>query len=131
MVQSLKAVCATGGFKLTKWTSNSHSVLASLSQEERGKEIKHIDLEKDKPTVEHALSMRWEIESDMFFFNITLKEQPHTRRGILSVLHSIYNRLGFLSPVVLTGKKVLQELCKMHHGWDEEAALASRVAEGA
>ncbi|XP_035983363.1 uncharacterized protein LOC118557443 [Fundulus heteroclitus] len=124
LVQDLKAVCATGGFKLTKWTSNSRAVLASLPSEERAKEIKNIDLERDKLPAERALGMRWDIESDTFFFNITLKEQPHNRRGILSVLNSVYDPLGFLSPVMLSGKKILQELCKMNCGWDEEIPTA-------
>lgn len=68
---------------------------------------------------------------DTFFFNVTLKEQPRSRRGILSMLNSIYDPLGFLSPVMLTGKKILQELCKMNYGWDEEipTALASKWKE--
>lgn len=38
LVHNLKAVCATGGFKLTKWTSNSRSVLASVPADERAKD---------------------------------------------------------------------------------------------
>ncbi|KAL0187614.1 hypothetical protein M9458_014713, partial [Cirrhinus mrigala] len=39
LVQELIAVCATGGFKLTKWVSNSRNVLASIPEEERSKEM--------------------------------------------------------------------------------------------
>lgn len=74
LVQNLKAICATGGFKLTKWTSSSHSVLASVPEEERAKEVKKIDPDKDKLPVERALGMWWDVESDTFFFD-TLKQQ--------------------------------------------------------
>lgn len=73
LVKELKSVCATGGFKLTKWTSNSRAVLASVPAEERAKEVKDLDLDKDKLPVERALGIRWDIESDTFFFMITQK----------------------------------------------------------
>nr|XP_046229927.1 uncharacterized protein LOC124050970 [Scatophagus argus] len=46
LVKELKSVCATGGFKLTKWISNSRAVLASVPAEERAKEVKDLDLER-------------------------------------------------------------------------------------
>ena len=127
LVQELKAVCTTGGFKLTKWTSNSRSVLASVPAEERAKEVKNLDLDTDKLPVERALGMRWDIESDTFFFTITPKQQSLTRRSILSVLNSVYDPLGLLAPVMLTGKAILQELCKLNCGWDEEIPSAFAV----
>lgn len=41
-----------------------------------------------------------------------------TRTGILSVINSIYNPLGFLAPVILPAKLLLKDLCKEQHGWD-------------
>lgn len=38
-VQELREICATGGFKLTKRTSNNFSILASVPAEERTKEV--------------------------------------------------------------------------------------------
>jgi hypothetical protein len=75
--------------------------------------------------------MRWDVESDTFFFDITPKQQPVGRRGILSVLNSVYDPLGFLSPVMLTGKLIQQRLCKTNCGWDGEIppALASNWSE--
>ena len=40
LVQELKSASTTSGFKLTKWTINSRSVLASVLAEERAKEVK-------------------------------------------------------------------------------------------
>lgn len=119
LCRELSALCAEGGFKLTKWTSNRRTVLAAIPQEERAKEVKDLDLNSDALPVEHALGVQWCVQSDSFKFKITLKTHPLTRRGILSVTSSIYDPLGFLAPVVLSAKKILQDLCRRRLGWDD------------
>lgn len=51
-----------------------------------------------------------------------MEVRPHTvtRRGILSVVGSMYDPLGFLAPVILPAKQILQDLCRTKLGWDEE-----------
>nr|XP_039264270.1 uncharacterized protein LOC120340083 [Styela clava] len=44
---------------------------------------------------------------------------PVTRRGILSTVSSVYDPLGFVAPVILEGKIILQSLCKDVSGWDD------------
>lgn len=39
--------------------------------------------------------------------------------GILSTVSSIYDPLGILAPVVLSAKKILQDLCRKNLGWDD------------
>ena len=43
-----------------------------------------------------------------------------TRRGILSTVSSIFDPLGLVSPFILTGKRILQDLCKEGVTWDDE-----------
>ncbi|XP_039503038.1 uncharacterized protein LOC120459480 [Pimephales promelas] len=117
--KELSALCAEGGFKLTKWVSNRRTVLATIPQDERAKEVKDLDLSSDALPVEYVLGVQWCIQSDSFKFKITPKTHPLTRRGILSVTSSIYDPLGFLAPVVLCAKKILQDLCRRSLGWDE------------
>lgn len=69
LVKELIAVCATGGFKLTK----CHKVLASIPEEERSKELRHLDLCRDELPVNSALGLQWDTEFDTFIFKITLK----------------------------------------------------------
>ena len=119
MVQDLTAACAKGGFRLSKWMSNSRAVLASIPEENRSKATKELNLDKDNLPVERALGLHWCAETDMFMFKIALENRPCTRRGILSVVNSIYDPLGFLSPFTLPPKLMLQELCKRKIGWDD------------
>lgn len=120
LCEDLTAMCAGGGFHLTKWTSNSPALLASVPACERAKEVRDLDLTHDALPVERALGVLWCIESDSFKFRINLKDRPVTRRGILSVTSSIYDPLGFLAPAILPAKMLMQPLCKERFAWDDE-----------
>lgn len=108
LYKDLKALCASGGFNLIKWISNSREFLAFLPEKERAKEVRAVDLSKDTLPIERALRVLWCIESDSFRFRITVQDKPVTRRGILSTVSSIYDPLGFLSPFTLPAKTLLQ-----------------------
>ena len=47
-----------------------------------------------------------------------------TRRGLLSIISSVYDPIGFVSPFVLNAKKILQKLCLEKKGLDDEIADA-------
>ena len=65
---------------------------------------------------EHALGVQWRIENDMFGFYVILKHKPPTQRGILSVVGSVFDPFGSVAPFILTGKKILQDLCRIKLG---------------
>ena len=119
MVKHLTALCHRGGFALTKWSSNNRTVLQTLSEEHRAKDLKELDLDMDKLPVERALGLQWCAETDSFNFKMEIHQASPTRRGMLSVSSSVYDPLGFLAPVLLPAKIMLQELCRRNFGWDE------------
>ena len=119
VVQGTKAMCKKGGFKLTKFVSNSRKVLESVTEEDRAKKIKGLDLGQDKLPVERVLGVCWCVESD------TLKDQPCTRRGILATISSVYDPLGFIAPVMLVRKKILQDICNTQD-WDQPVSETTR-----
>ena len=120
-IEGLRQVCAKGGFRLTKFICNRRSVLESIPEEERSKDVKTLDLNYDDLPIERALGVQWCVESDTFRFRITIKDKPLTRRGILSMVSSIYDPLGFAAPFALKAKKLLQDLFKDEKlGWDDE-----------
>lgn len=118
LYRDLQAICARGGFQLKKWISNSRNVLA-IPEKERAKEVKELNLDYDTLPVERALSVQWCVQSDAFKFRIAIQDQPLTRRGILSMVSSIYDPLGVLVPVVLKAKLILQDLCRKGLRWDD------------
>ena len=108
-----------GGLHLHKFLSNNREVLDSINKAERAVEVKNVDLNHEELPVQRVLGVRWNIESDSFSFKVTLDEKPATRRGILSIVASLYDPLGFLAPFILEGQRVLQEMCQRGTGWDE------------
>lgn len=119
LIQDLRDLCATGGFKLTKWISNSRAVLASVPEDDRAKEVKELDLENDHLPIERALGVQWCVESDTLKFRVVVQNKPLTRRGVLSMVSTIYDPLGILAPLILPAKQILQELCRTKHAWDD------------
>lgn len=119
LMRELTRVCHKGGFHLTKWVSNSRIVLAHIAKEDRATEMKELDLDKDQLPTERALGLLWSVENDTFKFNISIPERAPTRRNILSMVSSIYDPLGFLCPVTLSAKLLLQDLCRQKCSWDQ------------
>jgi len=81
-----------------------------------------LDLGQERLPVQRTLGLKWDMESDKFTFNVDLKDMPDTRRGILSLLSltsSVYDRLGFLAPIIVPAKKLLQDLCRKKLSLDE------------
>ncbi|XP_051784521.1 uncharacterized protein LOC114652826 [Erpetoichthys calabaricus] len=123
LAKDLQTLCLKGGFHLTKWISNSRAVLLSISEEDRAINQKDVDLSYDLLPVERALGVQWCTQTDSFKFQVNLQNKPATRRGILSVVSSIYDLLGFLAPAILPAKFILRELCKEKYAWDQEVEI--------
>ena len=63
-----------GGFRLTKWISNSWNVIKFIPMSERAGSVK--DLLLDQLPIKRALGVRWNVESDTFGFKISMKDRP-------------------------------------------------------
>ena len=119
LIKDVKEMCRRGGFNLNKFLFNSKEVIHSIPNEDRADDIRNLNLDQAFLPVEHALQVQWCIKNDSFNFRITLKDKPCTKRGILSTVSSIFDPLGFVAPIPLEGKKILQEPCKENTGWDD------------
>ena len=117
LLRRTKAACESRGLKLHKFVSNVPRVLKELV--ETNVPVKNASLSGPKD-VERALGIIWNTEDDCFSFSIkpSTKNLRPTRREILSMVCSIYDPLGFLSPVILEGRLILQEICRDQLDWD-------------
>jgi hypothetical protein len=111
-----------------KIASNSIKVMKSFPDLDRVESLKDLHIEQGPLPSQRSLGVMWDLEKDAFAFQITLPEKPYTRRGVLSVVNSIYDPLGFAIPVTLQGRLLLRDLVKMGNerrrdkaplGWDD------------
>ena len=105
------ALLKKGGFRLTKWASSSEEVMDAIPTEERCPGY-------DDDSHSRVLGVLWDRETDHFLFKFVKKDRPHTKRNLLSVLCSVYDPLGFITPYVLKAKILFQTLCRLDVDWD-------------
>lgn len=120
MVKELKNQCKKGGFNLTKWCSNHREVLSEIPSEDLSKELRNLDLDSSQLPLERTLGILWNPEADLFQFQCVLKIMKTTRRTMLSVVSSIYDPLGLITPLLMPAKNILQDICKQKAGWDDQ-----------
>ena len=118
LIQGAREICEKGGLRLHKFVSNDFQVLESVPKGERAVDV-ILNLPSDQLPIERVLGIQWLVGLDCFKFSIILKDQPLTRRGVLATVASVYDPLGFLAPLVLKAKKILQEICNRGVSWDE------------
>ncbi|XP_028323938.1 uncharacterized protein LOC114476536 [Gouania willdenowi] len=118
LVKESRELCKTGQLHLHKFVSNNKEVLEAIPQEEQVQTRDH-DMALGEPHIERALGVQWCIEADEFQFRVQVKDNPLTRRGVLSTVASVYDPLGFVAPFILIGKQILQTLCKDKVSWDD------------
>ena len=119
LIKSCQGLCAKAGLKLHKFVSNRKEVIQAIPPEDRAKGFQDIDLRRDPLPIERTLGVVWCVELDCFQFRIVVQDRPTTRRGVLSTVSSVYDPLGFVAPLTLVGKQMLQELCKGNTDWDD------------
>ena len=118
LIQGAREICENGGLRLHKFVSNDFEVLESVPKGERAVDV-ILNLPSDQLPIERVLGVQWSVGLDCFKFSIILKDQPLTRRGVLATVASVYDPLGFLAPLVLKAKKILQEIFNRGVSWDE------------
>nr|CAH8842548.1 unnamed protein product [Trichobilharzia regenti] len=117
----LRQLASLGGFRLHKWNSNNEEVLSNIPVRERSSNILHLE---DSTFFLKTLGLCWCVKSDCFKFEVNLPVRPITKRGILSCIASLYDPLGYVAPLLLPPKRVMQHLCRSEFGWDEHVDVS-------
>nr|CAH7735528.1 unnamed protein product [Callosobruchus chinensis] len=106
------------GFKLRKWCANVPSVLEGSSSTNS---INSDSYYLCKDEIRHALGLTWYPNQDMlsYAFKIEFPNKRITKRVVLSVVASIFDPLGLMSPVIISFKILLQQLWQQNLQWDE------------
>ena len=95
--------------------SSSSNVLQSLDQKLIASKIK---VDFSESINERSLGVHWHVNDDSFFYTIQQPPEIYTRRKVLSVIASVFDPMGLVSPFILLGKQILQEVCSLGLDWD-------------
>ena len=115
VLDQAKDICLKGNLRLHKFACNSEKVLRGIPEDERASP----DESAIGENLERTLGLQWSTETDTFQFQLQTPNHPNTRRGILSLVASVYDPLGLIAPLVLSGKLISQALCEGKLKWDD------------
>jgi len=113
----LTQLLMAGGFRPHKWASNDPRLLSDIDAREHGLAI-------DKPLCDDSsikiLGLAWSPTSDTFKVHTQLTlDSSFTKRSFLSLLARIFDPLGWVAPVTITAKIIMQSLWLRKIEWDE------------
>lgn len=111
--------------ELESFVRESKAIMARACFDLRGWEFTSDANAKTNP-MSLVLGLRWNRERDTLQINLNflkpLHDQCITKRLILAIAHKLFDPLGFLSPVNVCPKLLLQQIWQSGIGWDTEVA---------
>ena len=115
-------VMEKGNLRLRKWSSNSPEIVNAVPVEHR-ESASFLSIGEDTESIK-TIGILWQPELDTFSINVVVPELilPFTKRTVLSAIARTFDPLGWLSPVTVRPKILMQELWKLNLGWDSPLA---------
>ncbi|XP_068149481.1 uncharacterized protein [Drosophila tropicalis] len=107
----------SGTFELRKWASNCTKLLENIPVEHRESSgLLHME---GNDTI-RTLGLYWSPKEDEFRFalHVVPPMSSPTKRTILSAIARLFDPMGWLSPIMITAKILMQQLWKEKIGWD-------------
>ena len=111
-----REMCASGGFNLYKFVSNSSELLEHIPSDCLAPSLVDLNMPGQQLPMERALGVSWCLEDDTLRFRIVLKDKPLTRSGVLSTIGSIYDPTGVAGCFLLPGRLILQSITLLGGG---------------
>eukprot|EP00112_Aurelia_sp_Birch-Aquarium-sp1_P022443 Seg633.2 transcript_id=Seg633.2/GoldUCD/mRNA.D3Y31 product="hypothetical protein" protein_id=Seg633.2/GoldUCD/D3Y31 len=120
------------GFHMHKWKTNHPELREAIKREVDVQENSDPERETTyakeslghKESESKVLGVKWDIDKDVLKFEFKeivdkAEQLEPTKRNILSVIASVFDPLGLISPVIVTAKTFLQDICKSKISLDE------------
>lgn len=126
LIRDITYIHKEGGFEMTRWSSNSKNVLRTIAPSALASsalEFAH----GATNTTERTLGLMWHPDLDTFGFKISLDRipqnilngsEPPTKAKMLSIIMSIFDIHGFLSPFIIQSKIIFQNVHRSGVEWN-------------
>ncbi|XP_058810637.1 uncharacterized protein LOC131675615 [Phymastichus coffea] len=114
----LTDILASAGINLDKWAANHPKLLPAHLQPNHNVAIKELDRDNAVKT----LGVHWSPTCDEFRFSASAsntREKTLTKRSVYSDIARLFDPLGWLAPVTVTAKVIMQDLWIERCEWDE------------
>ena len=107
------------GMSAKKWITSSNEINQKIPSESRAKVLEINDGEKLSVK---TLGVSWNAKDDNFSISTNFPDNCDklTKRSFLSWLAKVFDPLGFVSPIVVIGKMIMQELWLKQMDWDDK-----------
>ena len=113
----------SAGFPLTKFISNNKELLFSVPEHQRRMGVEDQDFSGELPN-EKVLQICWNLREDIFSFKLKQEAVTLAKGVMLSMISPISDPLGFATPFMLDGRRILQGLCNQDIQWESEISGA-------
>ncbi|XP_058809946.1 uncharacterized protein LOC131675118 [Phymastichus coffea] len=123
-VRNVIAINREANFNMHGWASNDPNVINDVHDDYKSKLARTNLCNND----ERVLGLYWDRMEDTFSFNVGLEkiraellrgDAIPTKREVSSIVMSVYDPLGIISPFTIQAKLILQDVWRSAVGWDE------------
>ena len=107
-------------FKLHKWHSNVQELeieTARAGDEEQTYAKQQLGVKEGETKL---LGLTWNKTRDNIHVSFPTQAAEPTKRGVLAKIAKIYDPLGLVSPITLTGKILYRDACDLQVAWDAQ-----------
>lgn len=120
----ISALMQKGGFELAKWTTNNMFVHVNICTDESRKTVAFDSTNESENSV---LGLKWLPSLDAFKYTISVPkaDEKVTKRKIVSYVAQLYDPNGYLAPVTVVAKILIQKLWIAKCTWDGKVPQAN------
>lgn len=118
IARGVDCVLTGAGFHLRKYKSNKKAVLDAMNETNKGTEESMVFAIDEQTSI---LGIKWLFARDQYTFVIKTPkfDGPVTKRKVVSRTAQLYDPNGYVSPVTVIGKAIIQKLWSAKVEWDE------------